>query len=92
MTGSSTDFLFSEDLETILSLIVSDSFDESPESASMVTETSSEMPTEEFGAHLLWNAPKHSRLQQDCSVIFHQNTTKKIFMLLITRLSYPKVN
>lgn len=43
----SADFLFGEDLEAILSLTESDSFDESLESASMVTETSSELQIEE---------------------------------------------
>lgn len=45
--ASSADFLFGEDLEAILSLTESDSFDESLESASMVTERSSELQIEE---------------------------------------------
>lgn len=52
MTGSNTNFLIGEDLETTLSLIESGSFEESPENASMVTETSPEMQNEEFDAHL----------------------------------------
>ena len=41
---SSTDLLFGEDLQTILSWIDSDYFDESPKSASIVKETTSEKP------------------------------------------------
>ena len=47
IVASSADFLFGEDLEAILSLTESDSFDESLESASMVTERSSELQIEE---------------------------------------------
>ena len=43
MTGSSTDFLLGEVLEAIISLIEPESFDESPDSASVVTEISYEM-------------------------------------------------
>ena len=49
--GCSADFLFDEDLEAILCLVESDTFDESLESASMVTETSSKIQTEEPEAH-----------------------------------------
>lgn len=52
MTGSNTNFLIGEDLEITLSLIESGSFEESPENASMVTETSPEMQNEEYDAHL----------------------------------------
>ena len=43
MARSSTYFLFSKNLEGILSLTGSYSFDKSPKSAPMITETSSEM-------------------------------------------------
>lgn len=52
MTESNTNFLIGEDLEITLSLIESGSFEESPENASMVTETSPEMQNEEYDAHL----------------------------------------
>lgn len=52
MTGSNTNFLIGEDLEITLSLIESGSFEESPENASMVTETPPEMQNEEYDAHL----------------------------------------
>ena len=42
MAGWSRDFLFGENLEAILSLLKSDSLDESPEVASVVADTSSE--------------------------------------------------
>lgn len=48
MAGSSTDFLSGKGLEAIFSFTESeDSFDDSPQSASMVTETCWEMQTEE---------------------------------------------
>ena len=47
MAGSSTDFLSGKGLEATCSFTESDSFDDSPESASMVTETCSEMQNEE---------------------------------------------
>ena len=43
MVESSTDFLFGEDLNTVLSLTESDSCDESPETESVVQETPFEM-------------------------------------------------
>lgn len=42
MAGSSTDFLFGEDLKAIISLIESDSIDESLDSQSVIMETSCE--------------------------------------------------
>ena len=51
MVGCSRGFLFGENLEASLSLLESDSFDESPESASVVTEKSCEMQTVEHEAH-----------------------------------------
>ena len=51
MAGCSRGFLFGENLEASLSLLESDSFDESPESASVVTEKSCEMQTVEHEAH-----------------------------------------
>ena len=59
MGGSSTDFLFGEDLETILSLI------ESPESASMVTLTSSEMQTDKLQSHLYTECSKTFMTSRD---------------------------
>ena len=47
MAESSAHFLFGEGLEAVLSLTDTDSFDESPDFSSMVSETSSEMQTEE---------------------------------------------
>ena len=51
MVRSSTDVLFTEDLNVILFLTESDSFNESLECASMVTHTSSEMHTERLETH-----------------------------------------
>lgn len=56
-TGCSTDVLFGEDLEGILYLVKSDSFNESPES--MVTETQ----TEELEAHSCMKCFKNSIVQ-----------------------------
>ena len=52
MVESSTDFLFGEDLKTVILLTESDSCDESPETALMVEETPFEMQTEETETHL----------------------------------------
>lgn len=83
--ASSADFLFGEDLEAILSLTESDSFDESLESASMVTETSSEL--QNLRLLSARKSPNHSRRQEGYSFIFHQNSTKKIYTLLVMTLS-----
>ena len=85
-------FLFGEYLKAILYLVESDSFDELPENVSMVTETSLKCRLKSLKLTPPSKAPKHSRLQKDCSVTFHKNTTKKISTNLIMRLSYPKTN
>ena len=58
MRRSSTDFLFGKCLETIFSFTESDSFNKSPESASVVTGTCSEMRTEEPEPQSCTECPK----------------------------------
>ena len=92
MAGSSTEYLFGEDLEAILSYIVSHSFDESLESTSMLQKHLLKSRLKKRKLTRVRNAPKHCGLQEGCSFIFFHNTKKNIFMLLIMRLSYSKLN
>ena len=69
LAASRTHFLLGENLEVTL-WIESHSIDESPEKASMSTRKS-EIQTEKPEAHSCWDALRHSRLQEDCSVILN---------------------
>ena len=53
----------------------------------MITEISSEMKTEEPKA---WNAAKHSKLQEGCSIVFHQSTTKTDLQSFVYEVILPK--
>ena len=81
-----SDGLFGEDIETILSLIESDSFDEAPGNASMVTETSSQMHTEESEAHSCTERSKTFNTSRELQRHFSSKYNKMIITLLITRL------
>lgn len=93
MAGSCAEYLFGEDLEAILSYIVSHSFDESLESTSMLQKHLLKSRLKKRKLTHVRNAPKHCGLQEGCSFIFFFTTEKKkIFTLSIMRLSYPKLN
>ena len=77
MGGSSTDFLFNEDLEEILSLIESDSLAESPESVSMVTKISCEMQNEEPEARSFTEVSKTFKSSRGLQCHFASKQQKK---------------
>ena len=62
--GSSTDFLLGDDLDATSSLIEPDSFNQSPECASMVTKTFSEMYSEKLETHSCTECSKHVRVHK----------------------------
>ena len=77
LAGSSTEYLFGEDLEAILSYIVSHSFDESLESTSMLQNHLLKSRLKKRKLTRVRNAPKHCGLQEGCSFIFFFITQKK---------------
>ena len=81
MVESSTDFLFGEDLNTVLSLTESDSCGESPETASMVQETPFEMQTEETETHLPMEWSKTFKSSKGLQLIkTHQKRSSRILL------------
>ena len=77
MAASRADFISGEDLEAILPLIETDSFDKLRESRSMVAETSFEMQVEEPVVHLHTESSKTSKTLRGLQRHFSSKHNKK---------------